>query len=248
MKRTYTVKEAAEASGVTVRTLHHYDEIGLLKTDRSAAGYRLYGEAEMLRLQQILIGRALGLSLEDIRRALDDPKFDHAQALRRQRKALLARLSQTHAMIAAIDSALTHLETGQKTMDLKTLFDGFDPSAHEVEAKERWGETDAWKENAKRTRKYGEAEWRAIKAEADAIWSDAAAAMASGAASEGPLARALAERHRMHIDRWFYPCSPEMHGALADMWESDPRFAANIDRHGAGLTAWIAQAVRAAAA
>jgi DNA-binding transcriptional MerR regulator len=99
-KRTLTVKDVSELTGVSVRTLHYYDEIGLLKTDRSRAGYRLYTDADLLRLQQILIGRSLGLALEDVRRTLDDPKFDAAQALRRQRELLLSRVYETHRVIA----------------------------------------------------------------------------------------------------------------------------------------------------
>lgn len=246
--QTLQVKDVSRVSGVSVRALHHWDQIGLLVPGRTGAGYRVYEESHLLRLQQILIGRSLGLSLEEIRVSLDDPAFDHQAALRRQRAALVDRLSETHKAIAAIDAALAHLtpQKGEKTMDAKQLFDGFDPAAHDAEVKQRWGETDAYKESAKRTRSYGEAQWREIKAEASAIWEDAAKAMAAGFAPESETARALVERHRQHVERWFYPVSPAMHLKLADMWEGDERFTASIDRHGEGLTAWIAAAVRAA--
>jgi MerR family transcriptional regulator, thiopeptide resistance regulator len=247
-KRTLTVKDVSELTGVSVRTLHYYDEIGLLAPDRSRAGYRLYAGADLIRLQQILIGRSSGLALEDIRRTLDDPNFDAMSALRRQREQLLARVDETHRMIASIDATLKHLNGKDEIMTDKNMFDGFEPEKYQAEAKERWGHTDAYKESARRAKKYGEKEWAAIKAEANAIFADAAAAMKKGARSESPEARAIAERHRQHIERWFYPCSTAMHVNLADMWEADDRFKANIDKHAEGLTAWLAAAVRAAAA
>jgi DNA-binding transcriptional MerR regulator len=246
-KRTLTVKDVSELTGISVRTLHYYDEIGLLAPDRSRAGYRLYTDGDLIRLQQILIGRSLGLALEDIRRTLDDPNFDAADALRRQREQLIARVSETHRMIASIDATLKHLNQKDEPMTNKDMFDGFEPEKYEAEAKQRWGETDAYKESARRTRKYGEKEWAAIKAETNAIFADAAAAMKAGKKSDSPEARALAERHRQHTERWFYPCSPAMHANLADMWEADERFKANIDKFGEGLTAWLAAAVRTAA-
>ena len=245
-QRTLTVKDVSELTGVSVRTLHYYDEIGLLKADRSRAGYRLYTDADLVRLQQVLIGRSLGLALEDIRRTLDDPNFDAPAALRRQRDQLLVRVSETHRMIASIDATLKHLNTKDETMSKKDMFDGFEPEKYEAEAKERWGNTDAYKESARRTKKYGEKDWAAIKAETNEIFADAAAAMKKGVKSDSAEARALAERHRQHTERWFYPCSTAMHVNLADMWEADERFKANIDKFGEGLTAWLAAAVRAA--
>ena len=125
------MKEVARLAGVSVRTLHHYDSIGLLvPRTRTAAGYRLYTDADLLRLQQILIGRELGLSLEEIRRSLDDPRFDRKVALLDQRKRLRDRARQAEAMIRAIDVALAALD-GSRTkgeMKMEDLFEGFDPS------------------------------------------------------------------------------------------------------------------------
>src|SRR5687767_3659790 len=106
-RRTYKVKDVARIAGVSIRTLHHYDDIGLLapKT-RTAAGYRLYNDEDLLRLQQILIGRELGLSLEDIRRSLDDPHLDRRKLLVAQRELLAKRAHQANAMINAVDAAL----------------------------------------------------------------------------------------------------------------------------------------------
>ena len=130
--RTYQVKEVARLAGVSVRTLHHYDSIGLLPPGtRTAAGYRLYTDADLLRLQQILISRELGLTLEEIRRSLDDPRFDRKAALLDQRERLKDRARQAEAMIRAIDVALAALDgSGKGEMKMEDLFKGFNPSQY----------------------------------------------------------------------------------------------------------------------
>jgi DNA-binding transcriptional MerR regulator len=242
------VKDVARLTGVSVRTLHYYDAIGLLVAERSAKGYRLYFKFHLLRLQQILIGRSLGFSLQEIRHSLDDPGFDLAASLHRQRALLVERLTETHRAIGSIDAALERIlqPSRENIMDLKSIFDGFDPAQFEEEAKARWAETEEYKESARRTARYSGAEWSEIKAEIAAILNDAAHAMATGVTADSAAALAIAERHRLNIDRWFYPLSPAMHAKLADMWETDSRFEANIDHHGKGLTRWIAAAVRSA--
>ncbi len=246
-QRTYQVSEVARITGISVRALHHYDAIGLLvPKQRTDAGYRVYDQDDLLRLQQVLIGREQGLALEAIRRSLDDPRFDRTQALRAQKRQLQERARRTDDMIRAVEAALAMLERGQGgTMDMQQLFAGFDPSAYEAEAEERWGDTDAYRESAKRAKRYGTDDWRQIKEEQDAIYADAAHALQSGNAPDSAAAMDVAERHRRSIERWFYPCSTDMHVNLAEMWEADARFAKNIDAHGAGLTPFLAAAVRA---
>jgi DNA-binding transcriptional MerR regulator len=252
-RRTYRIGDVAEQSGVSIRALHHYDEIGLLRPRaRSASGYRLYDDDDLLRLQQILVGRELGLSLEQIRRSLDDPGFDRRRALLEQRAALERRAAQARRMIAAIDSALESLDaltTEETTMgtkvDMKKIFDGFDPAEYEEEAEQRWGGTEAYEASKRRAASYTEEDWKRFRDEQGAIYADALAAREAGKRPDSPEAMDVAERHRLSIDRWFYPCSPKMHAGLADLWEADDRFRQNIDKHGAGLTAFLAAAVRA---
>lgn len=244
---TYLVKDAARLSGVSVRALHHYDQIGLLvPSGRTPAGYRVYDKADLLRLQQILIGRALGLSLEEIRQSLEAPDFDHIAALRRQRAALQARATETETMLRAVDAALAQLTGKDANVEMSEMFQGFDPAQYEAEAQTRWGGSPAYQESARRTARYGEADWRAMRAEVDAIWTDAARLRAQGAAADSPAAREILERHRGHVERWFYPCPPALHAKLVELWEADPRFSEGIDRFGEGLTAWLAAANRAA--
>jgi DNA-binding transcriptional MerR regulator len=242
-QRSYQVKEVAEMAGVSVRTLHHYDELGLLSPrGRTEAGYRLYAEQDLLRLQQILLGRELGLPLEEIRRSLDDPAFDRRATLRRQRAELEKRAQHTADMLRAVDRALLHLEG--EGMDLEKIFDGFDPARYETETEERWGASEAFAESKRRTARYTHEDWQRMKAEQAAIYADLAQLLAAGAAGAAPEVRAVAERHRLSIERWFYPCSLEMHQRLATLYEQDPRFAANIDKSGAGLTAFLVAAIR----
>jgi DNA-binding transcriptional MerR regulator len=249
-KRSYLVKEVAQIAGVSVRTLHHYDELGLLvPRGRTSAGYRLYDDNDLLRLQQILIGRELGLPLEEIRRSLDDPKFDRKRALLGQREQLRQRAKQTDAMLRAVDTALALLESPRDqegdTMDLKQIFDGFDPKQYEAEAEQRWGHTDAYQESMKRTKRYSKEDWQRCGAEQGAVYADASKALQAGKAPESLEAMDIAERHRLAIDRWFYPCSHAMHRGLADMYEQDSRFAENIDKYGPGMTPFLSAAIRA---
>ena len=249
--RTYQVKDVAQLAGVSVRTLHHYDSIGLLVPEaRTGAGYRLYTDADLFRLQQILIGRELGLSLEEVRRALDDPRFDRKTALLDQRERLIERLGQAEAMIRAIDAALDALQDSRKkgVMTMADLFEGFDPSRYEDEARHRWGTSEAFLESEKRTRRYMPDDWTALKAEHAAVYDDAHSALRAGQRPSDEAVMEIAERHRLSLDRWFYPCSHSLHCGLASMYESDDRFRRTIDRHGQGLTSFLAEAIRANAA
>jgi MerR family transcriptional regulator, thiopeptide resistance regulator len=248
--RTYRVADVARMSGVSIRALHHYDAIGLLvPTGRTEAGYRLYTDKDLLRLQQIVIGRELGFSLEEIKQSLDDPRFDQRQALVEQRQRLEAKARALDEMLRAVDAALAvvgHDPQGG-TMDMKELFGGFDPAAHEAEVEQRWGGP-ALEESKRRVKKYTADDWKQQQAEAGTIYADAAVLMQKGVDPTSPAAVAVAERHRLSIDKWFYPCSHAMHAGLADMYEADERFRASIDKAGDGLTTFLAAAIRANAA
>lgn len=254
----YRVGEVARLARVTVRTLHHYDAIGLLTpSERSPSGYRLYSEDDLLRLQQIHISRALGLSLEAIRATLDDPDFDRRAALERQRAEIEATIERSRSMLAAIDAALARIQRptqptrpGETTMsetqtDPSTLFEGFDPAEHDDEARERWGDTEAFRESKRRMGKHSPAEMAALKAEVEAIEAGFAAALQAGHASDSAQAVELAEAHRRHIDRWFYPCSPAMHRSLGAMYTADARFTAHYEKRAENLAAYVAEAIEA---
>lgn len=130
-------------------------------------------------------------------------------------------------------------------MDMLAMFDGFDPSKYEAEVKRRWGHTDSYEESARRTKSYTAEDWKQMKAEQAAIYAEAFTALKAGSAPDSVEAMDIAERHRLSIDRWFYPCSVAMHAGLADGYEADRRFAENIDKLGAGLTPFLSAAIRA---
>jgi DNA-binding transcriptional MerR regulator len=241
---TYRVSEVARIANVTVRTLHHYEEVGLLVPSRSEASYRLYTEKDLLRLQQILLWRELGFALEEIRRILDEPGFELREALLIQRNELSRRAGRVAEMIRSVDAALESLQGG-KEIEMKDLFSGFDSTGYETEAKERWGDTEAYKESSRRTKGYSREDWTRMKRELDAIFAELVVKMHGGSKASDPDVRELAEQHRLHIDRWFYPCSPSAHRALGEMYVSDERFTATIDAHAPGLARFLAEAIRA---
>jgi DNA-binding transcriptional MerR regulator len=243
----FTVGDLARLTGITVRALHHYDEIGLVvPSQRTAAGYRLYDDADVIRLQQVLLFRELGLPLDEIAAAIDQAGT-REQLLRQHREVLVTKRARIDAMLSALDSALGALEKGQAMQpdDVKQMFDGFDPSQYEDEVKERWGNTDAYKESARRTKGYGKAEWAQIQADWGRIYGDMAARMKAGTAVTDPAVQALVEEHRAHIDRWFYPCSVEMHKALGQGYVADPRFAENLDKVAPGFARYLSDAIAA---
>jgi DNA-binding transcriptional MerR regulator len=243
-----TVGQVAERFAVTVRTLHHYDEVGLLRpTRRSAVGYRLYTDADITRLQHVIVYRRLGFTLDEIALVLDDPDADVASHLRRQRDAVMSRLDELSDLVVAIDRALEAEMSGigLTREEQQELFgDGFSEE-YQAEARERWGDTDQWKQSQARTARYTKADWEAVKAETDAVNDGFAAAKRSGAALDSEAARAAAEAHGRHIHDRFYDLSPEMHLCLARMYLADERFTAYYDDLEPGLAQYVHDAIEA---
>ncbi len=248
MHDALTVGEISRLTGVTIRTLHHYDEIGLVSpAERSGSGYRLYGPAEVRRLQEVLFFRELGMALDEIGRIVDDPGYRRDAALRRHRRMIEAKADHLLRMLDAIDSALTAERTGHTMTndELLGVFGDFDPSEFQQEAAERWGDTDAFGESARRTARYSRADWEQMRREAGEIDAGLVALMEAGAPADGPAAMDLAERHREHISAWFYECTADIHRALGEMYVADARFTENIDRAAPGLAAYLSAAIAA---
>lgn len=247
----HTVGEVAKLAGVSVRTLHHYDEIGLLTpSERSDADYRLYGEADLADLQQVLFFKELGFGLDEIGRIMRDPSFDRREALEFQHGMLAEKAAQLSRMVGAVDAALDAMERGT-TMDEKDMFEvfgDFDPKEYEAEAEQRWGGTDTYKESMRRTKRYTKEDWLKIKEEGAAVVNGLAALMDEGVAPTDPRAMDLAEEHRLQIDRWFYPCPQEMHVGLGRMYVADPRFAKNYEKVRVGMAQYMCDAIKTNAA
>ena len=247
-ERTFTVGQVADLAGVSVRTLHHYDTVGLVvPSSRSASGYRLYRGADLERLQQVLVWRRLGFALEQVADLLDASGLDRREALVRQRDLLDERLEQLTAVRALVERTLRTIDEGT-TMGETDMFDGlveWNERTHGAEVRERWGGTDAYAESSRRTAGYSAADWAAMQAEAEEVEQAFAALLDAGVPAEDPRAMDAAEAHRAHLDRWFYPCSHEMHAGLADMYVADERFAAHYERRRAGLAGYVRDAVLA---
>jgi MerR family transcriptional regulator, thiopeptide resistance regulator len=245
---SYSVGKVARMAGVSVKTMHHYDEIGLLPAPgRGESGYREYEDSDIERLQRILFYRELGFTLREIKAIVEDPNVDPKGHLKRQRRLLIERIERLRKMVAAIDK-----EMEAKKMDIKLtpeerleVFGDFVPEDYEEEAGRRWGNTDAYKESQRRASEYTKEDWLKIKAEADENSANFARLFESGAAPDGEEAMDLAEAHRMHITRWFYECGYEIHTGLGDMYVADERFRANYDEHAPGLSEFIRAAIHA---
>ena len=245
---SYSVGRVADLAGVTIRTLHHYDEIGLLSpSGRSAAGYRIYEEPDLERLQQILFYRELGFALEEIAAIVDDPRTDAVGHLRRQRGLLTERIERLQKMVAAID-----YELEARAMDIKLtpeerleVFGDFNPEEHTEEAEQHWGGNEAYQQSQRSISNYTKEDWLKIKAEHDEVAANLAALFESGATPESEEAMAAAEAHRQHISRWYYDCSYEIHRGLGEMYVGDERFRANYDVLAPGLSEFMRDAVRA---
>ena len=243
-----TVGQVAEQYGVTVRTLHHYDEIGLLVPgERTSAGYRLYSETDIARLQHVVVYRRLGFALEEIALLLDDASADLGEHLRRQRETVMSRLDEMRELVTAIDRALEKEMSGTNLTreEQKELFgDGFSDDYAE-EAEQRWGETEAWKQSQSRTSKYTKADWAEVKAEMDATNAAFVSAMADGELATSQRAMDAAEQHRLHIHNRFYDLTPEFHRGLGDMYLADPRFTKTYEEIRPGMAQYVRDAIHA---
>ncbi len=235
-----TVKKFGELTGVSVRTLHHYDAIGLLSPDFTdpQTGYRYYGEQALRRMQAILFYRELDFPLQTIGELLASPQYDTQAALREQKRLLLLKKQRLERVIAALEWA----EKGE-SMDFQA-FDNSQMEAYKEEVRQRWGATAAYAESATRTAAYTAADWHDLQQGMEVILADFAAAKAAGEVADGEIAEGLAARLQAFITDTQYTCTDEILLGLGEMYVADERFTANIDRHGAGTAAYIREAIR----
>jgi DNA-binding transcriptional MerR regulator len=247
----YSVGEVAALAHVSVRTLHHYDEIGLLQPSRrTSAGHRRYTDADLQRLRAILFYRELDFGLDEIAAMLDDPGAGTDSHLRTQHRMLRERIDRQQDLLAALEKEMEKREMGiSLTPEEQFEIFGTDQfEEYQQEAGERWGDTDAWKESQRRTAAYTKDDWMRIKAEADANIAAFAEQLRAGHPADGERARELAEEHRQHLNRWFYDCGYDMHRCLAEMYVSDPRFTATYDEVAPGFSQYVHDAILANAA
>ncbi|MES4902642.1 MULTISPECIES: MerR family transcriptional regulator [unclassified Streptomyces] len=245
---SYSVGQVAGFAGITVRTLHHYDEIGLLSPSaRSRAGHRRYDDADLDRLQQILFYRELGFPLDEVAVLLDDPDVDPQEHLRRQHAVLTERIERLRKMAAAVEHAMEARKMGiNLTPEEKfELFGSKNPEAYAEEAERRWGGTDTYAETQRRTAGYTKEDWRQIQAEV-ADWSTRfAALMEEGEPASGERAMDMAEEHRRHISTWFYECTFEIHRGIGETYVTDERFREFYDSIRPGAAEFLRDAIAA---
>ncbi|AOR32904.1 transcriptional regulator [Streptomyces fodineus] len=247
---SYSVGQVAGFAGITVRTLHHYDEIGLLAPgERTYAGHRRYTDADLDRLQQILFYRELGFPLDEVAVLLDDPDADPRAHLRRQHELLTARIEKLQKMAAAVEHAMEARKMGINLTPEERfeVFGDDDPFKEEYaqEAEQRWGNTEAWAESQRRAARYGKEDWKRLKDEGD-DWNERyVALLAAGEPPTGEAAMDMAEEHRQHITRWFYEVPYTMHRCLAEMYISDARFTAYYDAMRPGFAQHLRDAILA---
>lgn len=243
---TYTISQAAQACGISVRTLHHYDAIQLLKPSRrSDSGYRLYTDADLNRLADILFYRALGFSLKQIDRVLKEQTDHRVTLLHEQKQRIDEHIERLQAMREQLVNSLEQEENSMKTENKFAALNGFDPDQYEEEVQQRWSETDAYKASAQRTKQYNKEDWARYQREADALNQDMATLMQKGYAANSDEAIKVVEQMRQLIDTWFYPCSRAMHAQLGEMYVMDERFTATYDNLQPGLARYIMEATAA---
>ncbi|HIW32916.1 MAG TPA: MerR family transcriptional regulator [Candidatus Paenibacillus intestinavium] len=236
------VKEVSQLVGISIRTLHHYDEIGLLKPDQhTAAGYRQYSPHNLQTLQHILFFKELGFSLKLIKEMIQRPTFDSSDALELQRKSLIAKRSQYDKMIATIEHTIAHLK-GEKTMSAKEKFDGlqWDHNPYEQEARERWGD-EAVNHSQKKMNAFSTEQQSAISEQWEQLYRQLASRI--GTAVDSPETEQLITEWFQMLNNNFGTYSYDAFIGLGQMYVLDERFSTNIDRYGAGLAQYMCDAM-----
>lgn len=244
----YKISDVAKMSKITVRTLHYYDELGILKPLVDENGYRLYSDKDIIRLQQILFFRELDFSLKEIKSILESPNFNRKKALLSHKEFLIEKKKRIENIINTVDLSLQEIE-GEIDMKKEEMFNGFSMKeinehkkkyANEVKAK--YGESTAYKESEIKTSKYNKEEWDEIMKEANDIYVQLASYIDQEAAGEE--VQEIIEKWRDHITKNYYNCTLEIFEGLAELYVSDNRFTKNIDKFGEGLAEFLSKGIK----
>ncbi len=237
------IKEFAKLTGVSVRTLHYYDEIGLLKPAfvDEQNGYRFYDENSLERMQEILFYRELDFELKSISEILSSPDYDKQKALAEQRKLLELKKERLQRIIDALDDATK----GKVTM---AVFDNSDYETarkqYEAEAKQRWGETDAYKEHTEKTAGYTKDKWQDVNDGLNTVLAKFAECKKNGCSADSDEALALVKELQNYITENYYTCTKEILVGLGQMYVADERFKNNIDKHTPGTAEFISESIK----
>ena len=232
------IKEFAEFTGVSVRTLHYYDEIGLLVPAcvDEHTGYRYYDEDSLLRMQEILFYRELDFSLKSIGEILSSSNYDMNKALKEQKALLTLKKERLERLISAVDDAMK----GESVM---RAFDNSEFEKYKAEAKEKWGKTDAYKEHTEKTKHYSKDKWDSLAGEMNDILAEFALCMKNDKGPDSAKAQNLVKMLQNHITENYYCCTNEILAGLGQMYDADERFQNHIDTHADGTAAFICEAI-----
>ena len=243
-----TVGEISRLLGVSVRALHHWDTSGLVHPSRrSAAGYRLYSEADIMRIQQVLVYRQTGMNLADIKMVLDVPDTDAMTHLRRQRELVQGQISHLQQMLGSIDMVMDIQSCARISVAEMAEIWGTDwDPVHLEEVHARWSDTEEWAESARRKARMSRADWEQAHEETAALETALVEAMRSGVKPGSPEANALAQRHREDLNRWF-EVSTSKQVMIARGYVADERYARYYDKRAPGLAAWLKDVIDAGA-
>lgn len=233
------IKEFAEFTGVSVRTLHYYDEIELLVPAYvdGQTGYRYYDGNSLLRMQEILFYRELDFSLKSIREILSSPNYDAKGALTEQKKLLTLKKERLEKLILAVDDAM-------KGENVMRAFDNSEFEKYKAEAKEKWGGTEAYKEYEEKTKEYSGDKWSGLAKGLEEVMAEFAACMKKGDEPAKPEAQELVKKLQAFITENYYLCTDEILAGLGQMYVADERFKRNIDKHGEGTAEFIREAIK----
>ncbi len=238
----YSISEAATLMGVSVRTLHYYDEIGLLLPSSVVpeTGYRYYDEKALEKLQQILFYKELDFSIKDIVKIMDSPDYQKEEAMQNQRELLKMKKERLERLIGLLDAGLK----GENTMSIKEFDMTEIENAKEKYAKEvqeKWGSTDAYMQSQKKTAGFTKEDWAKSQEKASQIMQEFAKHIGENPASVG--VQKLVEVWQSYITEFYYDCTKEILAGLGQMYVADERFMNNMDQHGAGTAKLMSEAI-----
>ena len=239
---TYTIKEIADLADVTTRTIRYYGEIGLLNpADIGENGYRYYDNDSLLRLQQVLFYRELGVPLKEIDLIINRQDFNLVDALEKHRSFIKARIKRLSALIATIDDTIKEIQ-GEKKMAEKDYFNGFNETKFEDEMKERWGKTPQYAESHRKWASFSKEQKEAIKEEGGRI-AIQMVGTDSNISPDDPDVQAAVGEYYTYLNKYFFTCDVTFLHGLADMWVEDARFAVNYEKIRKGGAKFVREAV-----
>lgn len=245
-----TVGRTAALVGVSVKTLHHWDAVELVRpSGRTSSGYRVYADEDIARIHRVLVYRELGFSLAEIGTLIDDPSVDAHAHLIRQRRELRERISRLRGMESAVERMMAATRGGMQLTaeeQVEIFGDGWDPDWVD-QAAARWGDTKQWAQYRERATDLTAEDWRGVAGEHTSINEDFAAAKRAGVAPGSAEANTLAERHRAVLGNYF-DCTPAMHACIGRQFVAEAGYAEFYDGMEPGLTAWIRDVIFANAA